>query len=113
MTTAPTITKPRIRRSDDQRMADLQAEMELLRQKQASRENNKAMADTEDGQATIRAVRAIDHGIRSANKAGNRDMLKAFESARATLGSFAAHRYGIRITEPRLKVGGRTRKHSS
>ena len=73
--------KERNRRTPDERIQELEAEIAAVKARAAAKE---AKA-TPEGQALILAVRAIDKATRVANEAGNPEVAKALDAARAAL----------------------------
>ncbi len=86
--------KERNRRTPDEMVADLEQEIARVR---ARAQAKKAKA-TPEGQALIVAVRSIEKAGRVANEAGNEDLVKALDAARAALAP-AIVSLGIRIPE--------------
>jgi hypothetical protein len=88
--------KPRVRRTPEQIVADLQAEIERVQRRAAAREVRK----TDEGRAFIVAVRALDKAGRAAVEAGDEAMARVLESARATLGEHLVA-MGVRVPTSR------------
>ncbi len=101
--TPKTETKERNRRSPDEIIRAHEEEIARIRARQAAKE---AKA-TPEGQALILAVRAIDKAGRVAAEAGNGDLVKALEAARAALAP-AVVGMGLRLPEKTRR--GRRRK---
>jgi hypothetical protein len=95
--------KTRNRRSADQIVADLQAEIDRVKARAAA----KQAKATPEGHALIVAVRAIDKAGRAATEAGNQEVAAALEAARAALAP-AIVGLGLRIPEKAKR--GRKRK---
>ncbi len=90
------------RRSPEQIVADLEAKIASVKARQAARQAKR----TPEGQALVLAVRAIDKAGRVAGEAGNAEVAKAVDAARAALAP-AVVGLGLRVPEAK---GGRKRK---
>ncbi len=101
--TPKTEPKTRNRRTPDEIVADLQAEIERVQARAAAKE---AKARPE-AQPLILAVRALDKAGRVAAEAGNRDLVQAVEAARAAL---APGIVGLGLRVPEKAKRGRKRK---
>jgi hypothetical protein len=95
--------KTRNRRTADQIVADLQAEIDRVKARAAVKE---AKARPE-AQPLILAVRALDKAGRAATETGNKEIVAALDSARAALAP-AIVGLGLRIPEKTKR--GRKRK---
>jgi hypothetical protein len=76
-----TESKKRAHRTADERVAELQAEIERIRARDAA----KQVRASDDGKALIVAVKALDKAAATATETGNQDMGAALERARAPL----------------------------
>ncbi len=92
-------TKTRHRRSAEDVIADLQAKIEAVRTRAATREAKAAP----EGKAFVAAVRAIDKATRVATEAGSKELVSALEAARAVLAP-AVVSLGLRIPEQAKRV---------
>ena len=90
-----TKTTTRRRRTDDQRIADLEARIEYLRQREAAK---KVRAST-DGKAFVAATKAVDKALAAARAAGNDAMLAALNRAQTAL-TEESERMGLRVSAP-------------
>jgi len=108
MTMTPKTSEPkktRNRRSADQIVADLQAEIDRVKQRAAAKE---AKA-TDEGKALLLAVKFLDKALAVAAEANNASLARALESSRAPL-SEQLVAMGIRLPDPKARRGGRRRK---
>jgi hypothetical protein len=90
----PKTEKTVVRRTPQQIIDDLQARIESVKARQAAR----AAKRTPEGQALVLAVRALDKAGRVAVEAGNGDVARALDAARAALAP-AAVGLGLRVPE--------------
>ena len=84
MTAKKTITKKatnRTVRTAAERIADLQAEIEGIRQRDAA----KQLRASDDGRAFIAAMRTTNRALAAATEAGNDSMVEALTTARSVL----------------------------
>lgn len=95
------LTKKRNRRTTDQLIADLEARIEAVRNRAATRE---AKASPEN-RALLAAVKAIDKALAVAGQEKNQAAKRALEAARAPLGQLLVE-MGLRLS---TKRGGRHR----
>ena len=95
------------RRSSDEMVADLEAEIARVKERAAAKEAK----GTPEGQALIVAVRAIDKAGRVATEAGNQGVASALEAARAALAP-AIVGLGLRIPE-KAKRGRRKKTEAA
>lgn len=100
--TPKTEKKERNRRSPDEMIADLEQEIARVKARAAAKE---AKA-TPEGQALILAVRALDKATRAAADAGRDGLVRALESARATLSEQLVE-LGVRLPDAKAKRGRR------
>ena len=102
MTKTAVTKKTRTRRSPEQIVADLEAEIDRVKARAASTQAKRS----DDGKSFLAAVRALDKAHRVALEARNEEMAHALETARAAL-SEQLVRMGVRAPIPR---GSRKRK---
>lgn len=88
------MAKSYVKRSPEQMISDLEAEIERVKARAIAKE---AKAQPE-GKALIVAVRALDKAARVAADAGNKEVMSALEGARAALAP-AIVGLGLRIPE--------------
>ena len=98
--TPKTETKTRNRRSPDQMVADLEAEIARVKARAAAREAK----STEEGKALLLAVKFVDKALTVAAEANNADLLRGLEAARAPL-SEQVVAMGIRLPDSKAKRG--------
>jgi len=91
------------KRSDEERIAALEAKMEAIKRRAASREARKLP----EAQALIQAVRAMDKASRVAAEAGKAALVQALEGTRAGLGQQLVE-LGVRL--PAAETRGRGRR---
>jgi N-methylhydantoinase B/oxoprolinase/acetone carboxylase alpha subunit len=103
--TPKTETKKYNRRSPDQIVADLEAKIAAVKQREVQRETASEVKGSPDGVAFLAAVKAADRAIRVAGEHQNDAMQRALEAARAPL---AEHLVGMGLRLPDRKAG-RTR----
>ena len=96
--------KKRKKRTPDQMIADLQAEIERVKARAAAKEAKAAP----EGKPFMAAVRAIDKAAEAAVEAGNQKMARALEAARAPLSEHLIE-MGVRLqpAKPGRKPGPR------
>jgi len=92
--------KERTRRTSEEMVADLEAEIARVKARAAAKE---AKA-TPEGQALILAVKAIDKATVVAGEAGNDGLVRALEASRAPL-SEQVVAMGIRLPDAKAKRG--------
>ena len=97
--------KKRHRRSPNEMIQDLETEIARLKTKAAAKEAKQS----EEGKAFLAAVKVVDKAIVIASEAGDKQMVHALESARATLGEHLV-RMGVRA--PAIR-GPKKRRSSS
>ena len=83
-------------RTAAERIADLQAEIERIRQRDAARE----LRASDDGKAFIAAIRATNKAVDAAKEAGNDSMAQALTTAHAALAQ-EADRMGLGVPAPK------------
>ncbi len=103
MTPKTETKKERTHRSEAERIAELEAKIAGIKRRAVAKQA-KALPE---GQALVLAVRAVDRAARVATEAGNAEIAKALEAARATLAP-AVVQLGLRV--PAAQKGGRRRK---
>ncbi len=106
MTGKKTTTKKatnRTIRTAGERIADLQAEIEGIRQRDAA----KQLRASDDGRAFIAAIRATSKALDTAREAGNDSMAQALTTAHAAL-SEEADRMGLRVPAPKPRASKST-----
>ncbi len=77
----PNPKKKRIRRTAEQMIADLEAEIARVKARAAAKEAKAAP----EGKPFLAAVKAIDKAIEAAEEAGNTEMVRTLEAGRAPL----------------------------
>jgi hypothetical protein len=97
--------KTRNRRSADQIVADLQAEIDRVKARAAA----KQAKATDEGKALLLAVKAVDKAIAVAAEVRNEGLVRALEASRAPL-SEQVVAMGIRLPDSKARRGGRRRK---
>ena len=93
------IKKPRKQRTPDQIVADLEAKIADVKARAAA----KSAKSAPEGKLFMAAVKATDKAIDEAREAGNREMLKALETARAALGEHLIQ-MGVRAPQSRKRA---------
>jgi len=101
MTPKTETKKDRIRRTPDQIVADLEAQIAAVKHRAATREAAKEVKGSPDGLAFLAAVKAADRAIRVAGEHQNEGMVRALEAARAPL---AEHLVGMGVRLPDRKA---------
>lgn len=94
--------KKRIRRTAEQRILDMQAEIERLKAKAAMQELKKSASM----KAAITALRYMDKGLDLAAEEGNSHLRHALADARRGLGGFLEER-GVKLPKANLPKGPR------
>ncbi len=97
-----TAKKARNRRSPEQIVADLEAEIARVKARAAAKEAKQS----DQGKTFLVAVKSVDKALRVAGDAKDRDMVHALEAARAALGKHLV-KMGVRAP-----VTGATRKRA-
>ena len=95
-------TKTRNRRSPEQMVQDLEAEIAHVRARAAARQAK----GTDEGKALLLAVKFVDKALAVAAEANNADLVRALESARAPL-SEQLVAMGIRLPDAKARRGRR------
>ena len=100
----PTPKKKRIRRTPEQIIADLEAEIARVKARAAAKDAKAAP----EGKPFLAAVKALDKAIEAAQDAGNKEMVQALEAGRAPLSELMV-KMGLRAPATRKKRGRRKR----
>ena len=101
------MTKTYARRSPEQQIADLEAEIAAVKARAAAKAAAQEAKSTPDGVAFLAAVKAVDKATRVATEAGNHELVQVLESARAAL---APAIVGMGLRLPAKASRGRKRK---
>jgi len=99
--TPKTETKKYSRRSTEEIVADLEAEIAAVKQRAAAKEAAAEVKGSADGVAFLAAVKAADRAIRVAGEHKNEAMVRVLEAARAPL---AEHLVGMGLRLPDRKA---------
>lgn len=102
MTKTATPKKTRTRRTPEQIVADLEAEISRVKARAAAKEAKQS----DEGKTFMLAVKAVDKALRVAEEAKKDGMAHALETARAALGE---HLVAMGVRAP-VTRGPRTRK---
>lgn len=92
-----TTKKTRTRRTPEQIVADLQAEIAAVQARAAARE----VKQSPEGKAFVAAMKAVEKAARVAQEAGDKALLAALEAARAPL---AEHMEGMGVGRPKARM---------
>ena len=106
MTAKKTTTKKatnRTVRTAAERIADLQAEIERIRQ----RDTAKQLRASDDGRAFIVAIRATNKALDAVKEAGNSSMVEVLTTARSVLAE-ELDRMGLRVPAPKPRASKST-----
>ena len=95
------MTKTYVRRTPEQQIQDLEAEIAAVKARAAAREAAAEVKGSADGVAFLAAVKAADRAIRVAGEHKNDAMVRALEAARAPL---AEHLVGMGLRLPDRKA---------
>ena len=102
MTPKSETKKERARRTPEQIVADLEAEIAAVKQRAANKEAAAEVKGSPDGVAFLAVVKAADRAIRVAGEHKNDAMARVLEAARAPL---AEHLVGMGLRLPDRKAG--------
>lgn len=108
--TPKTESKTRNRRTPDQIVADLEAEIAAVKARAEARQAKAAAKADPAASAFLVAVKALDKAGRVADEHGNAALVRALEAARAPLGEKLVE-MGLRLPVSKGR-GGRRRKAS-
>lgn len=97
---AATAGKKRIRRTPDQMIADLQKEIERVKERARAKELKSSAAT----KSALAAVRAIDRGLEQAAQEDNSHLRHAFADARRALGTYLEGQ-GLKLPKVNLPKG--------
>jgi hypothetical protein len=104
------VSKTYVRRTPEEVVADLEAEIAAVKARAAAKEAAAEVRSSPDGVAFLAAVKAADRAIRVAGEAGNEAMQRALEASRAPL---AEHLVGMGLRMPDRKAGRPRRRQAS
>ncbi len=104
------MTKTYIRRTPEQVVADLEAEIAAVKQRAEAKQVAAQVKGSPDGVAFLATVKAADRAIHVASESGNEEMARALEAARVPL---AAHLVEMGLRLPDRKAGGRRKARAS
>lgn len=96
------MTKTYTRRSAEERIRDLEAQIEAVKRRAAAKEAAAEVKGSPDGVAFVAAVKAADKAIRVAGERGNDAMVRALEAARAPLAEHLVS-MGLRLPDPKSR----------
>jgi N-methylhydantoinase B/oxoprolinase/acetone carboxylase alpha subunit len=102
--TPKTETKKRNRRTADQIVADLEAQIAAVKERAEAKAAAKEVKGSADGLAFLAAVKAADRAIRVAADEQNGEMVRALEAARAPLAEHMIQ-MGVRLPDPKARRG--------
>lgn len=108
--TPKTESKTRNRRTPDQIVADLEAEIAAVKARAEARQAKAAAKADPAASAFLVAVKALDRAGRVADEHGNAALVRALEAARAPMGEQLVE-MGLRLPVSKGR-GGRRRKAS-
>jgi hypothetical protein len=100
----PATGKRRKRRSPDQIIADLEAEIRRVKERAVA----KQMKESPAVKASMTAIRALDKGLEAASEENNSRLRHALADARKALGSYLEGA-GLRLPKAQLPKGPRPR----
>ena len=100
--------KERNRRTPDEMVADLEAEIARVKARAAAKEAK----STDEGKALLLAVKFVDKAMAVAAEANNADLVRALEAARAPL-SEQVVAMGIRLPDAKAKRGRRKKTEAA
>lgn len=100
--TPKTETKKYTRRSSEEIVADLEAQIAAVKQRAANKEVAAEVKGSPDGVAFLAAVKAADRAIRLAGEHKNDAMVRVLEAARVPM---AEHLVGMGLRLPDRKAG--------
>ena len=92
------MTKTYTKRTPEQMIADLEAEIAAVRARAAAKAAAQEAKSTPEGVAFLAAVKAIDKATRVATEPRHRELVQALEAARAALAPSIVS-LGLRIPE--------------
>ncbi len=93
-----TATKTRTRRTPEQKIADLEAQIARVKARAAAKEAKAS----DEGKTFLAAVKAVDKALRVAEDAKDKDMVHTLETARAALGEHLVA-MGVRAPDARVR----------
>jgi len=93
-------TKTYTRRSTEQMVSDLEAQIAAVKARAATR----AAKSTDEGKALLLAVKTLDKAAAVATEARNDNLVRALEASRAPLSEQLVS-LGIRLPDPKSKRG--------
>jgi hypothetical protein len=96
--------KTYVRRTPEEQIADLEAEIAAVRQRAAQKEAAAEVKGSPDGLAFLAAVKAADRAIRVAGEHRNEAMVRVLEQARAPLAEHLVS-MGIRLPDRKARRG--------
>ena len=99
-----TETKTRNRRTSDQIVADLEAQIAAVKARAEAKAAAKEVKGSPDGLAFLAAVKAADRAIRVATDERNETMVRALEASRAPLAEHLVE-MGVRLPDPKARRG--------
>ena len=100
------MAKTYTRRSPEEQIADLQAEIERVRLRAETKQAAAEVKGSPDGVVFLASVKAVDKAIRVAVENKNDPMVRALEAARAPLSEQLVS-LGIRLPDPKTRRGRR------
>src|SRR5262245_27198496 len=92
------------RRTPEQQIQDLQAEIERVKARAAAKEAAAEVKGSPDGVAFLAAVKAADRAIRVAGENKNNSMVRALEAARAPMAEHLVS-MGLRLPDRKARRG--------
>jgi hypothetical protein len=95
-------TKTYNRRTAEQIVTDLEAQIEAVKARAAAKEASAEVKGSPDGVAFLAAVKAADRAIRVADEQKNDSMLRALEAARAPLAEHLVS-MGVRLPDRKAR----------
>jgi hypothetical protein len=98
------MAKSYTRRTPEQVVADLEAEIAAVKQRAAARQAAAEVKADPAGVAFLAAVKAADRAIRVAGEHRNDPMVRALEAARAPLAEHLVE-MGVRLPDPKARKG--------
>ena len=98
------MAKTYVRRSPEQQIQDLQAEIERVRLRAEAKQAAAEVKGNPDGVAFLAAVKAADKAIRVAGEHKNDAMIRVLEAARAPLAQHLVE-MGLRLPDRKARKG--------
>lgn len=98
------MVKTYVRRTPEERIADLEAQIAKVKQRAAAKEAAAEVKGSPEGGKFLAAVNAVDRAIHVAAEHKNDAMVRALEAARAPMGEHLVS-MGLRLPEAKTRRG--------